>query len=96
MYAVVRTYSGKGAKELFDILERRKADVEHVMRPVKGFVSYLLARTADGGVSVTVCQDKAGTEESVRVAREWVAKNAADSGVGAPQVCDGPVIIQLK
>ena len=96
MYAVVRTYSGKGAKELFDVLETRTADVESVMRPVKGFVSYLLARTANGGLSVTVCQDKAGTDESVRLAREWVAKNAANTGAGAPQVSEGPVIVQLK
>lgn len=96
MYAVVRTYSGKGAKELFDVLESHKADVESVMRPVKGFLSYLLVRTGEGGFTVTVCQDKAGTDESVRVAREWVAKNAADTGAGAPQVSEGPVIIQLK
>ena len=30
MYAVVRTYSGAGAKELFNLLEQRKADVEAV------------------------------------------------------------------
>ena len=28
MHAVVRTYSGAGAKQLFDLLEQRKADVE--------------------------------------------------------------------
>jgi hypothetical protein len=96
MYAVVRTYSGKGAKELFDVLEKRKADVETVMRPVKGFVSYTLARSGDGGFSVTVCQDKAGTDESVQAAREWVAKNAGNTGVGAPKVSEGPVIIQAR
>ena len=96
MYAVVRTYSGKGGKELFDVLEERKADVESVMRQVKGFMSYLLARTGDGGFSVTVCQDKAGTDESARVAREWVAKNAANTGARAPQVSEGQVIVQLK
>ncbi|SEE71240.1 hypothetical protein SAMN05444161_6819 [Rhizobiales bacterium GAS191] len=32
MHAVVRTYSGKGAKELFDLLEKRKADVENLKR----------------------------------------------------------------
>ena len=32
MYAVVRTYSGAGAKELFTLLEQRKAEVEAVMR----------------------------------------------------------------
>ena len=96
MYAVVRTYAGKGAKELFDVLESRKADVESVLRPIRGFVSYLLVRTGEGGFTVTVCQDKAGTDESVRVAREWVVQNAADTGAGAPQVSEGPVIIQLK
>jgi hypothetical protein len=96
MYAVVRTYSGKGANELFDVLEKRKAEVDSVMRPVKGFVSYTLARSGDGGFSMTVCQDKAGTDESIRVAREWVAKNAGNTGVGAPQVSEGPVIIHAS
>ena len=94
MYAVVRTYSGKGAKELFDVLEKRKTEVENVIRPVKGFVSYTLARSGDGGFSVTVCQDKAGTDESIKLAREWVAKNAGNTGAGAPTVSEGPVIIQ--
>ena len=94
MYAVVRTYSGKGAKELFDLLEKRKTEVESVIRPVKGFVSYTLARSAEGGFSVTVCQDKAGTDESVQVAREWIARNAGNTGVGAPNVSEGAVIIQ--
>lgn len=96
MYAVVRMYSGKGAKELFDALENRKAEVENLIRSVKGFVSYTLARSGDGGFSVTVCQDKAGTDESVQLAREWVAKNAGDTGAGAPKVSEGPVIIQAK
>ena len=96
MYAVIRTYSGKGAKELFDILEKRKSEVESVIRPVKGFVSYTLARSGDGGFSVTVCQDKAGADESVQVAREWVAKNASNTGAGAPKVSEGPVIIQAR
>ena len=96
MHAVIRTYSGKGAKELFDVLEKRKTEVESIMRPVKGFVSYTLARSEDGGFSVTVCQDKAGTDESVQVAREWVSKNAGDTGAGAPKVFEGPVIIQAR
>jgi len=96
MHVGVRTYSGKGAKELFDMLEKRKADVESIMRSVKGFVSYTLARSGDGGFSVTVCQDKAGIDESVQKAKEWVAKNAGNTGVGAPNVSDGAVIIHLK
>lgn len=96
MHTVIRTYSGKGAKELCDLLEKHKADVEKLLRSVKGFVGYTLARTGDGGVSVTTCHDKAGADESVKVAREWVAKNAASTGVTAPKVAEGPVILHLK
>ncbi len=96
MNVVVRTYSGAGAKELFDVLEKHKADVESLMRSVKGFVSYTLARSGDGGYSVTVCQDKAGIDESVQKARDWVAKNAANTGAGAPKVADGVVIVHVK
>jgi restriction endonuclease Mrr len=96
MHAVIRTYSGRGAKELFDVLEQRKADVESVMRPIKGFVSYTAARTGDGGITVTVCQDKAGADESVARARDWVAKNAASIGAAAPTVSEGSVIIHAK
>ena len=95
MDVVVRTYTGNGSKELFSLLEQRKAEVEKLMRSVKGFESYTLARSSngEGGVSMTVCQDKAGTEESVRVAKEWIAKNAGNIGVDAPKVSQGSIII---
>ena len=96
MHAVVRTYSGKGAKELFDVLEKRKSEVDSLMRPIKGFVSYTLARSGDGGFSVTICQDKAGTDASIQAAREWIAKNAGNTGAGAPKVSEGPVLAHLK
>jgi restriction endonuclease Mrr len=96
MQAVVRAYSGKGAKELFDLLEKHKADVEKLMRSVKGFAGYTLVRTGDGGISVTVCQDKAGIDESMQKAKDWVAKNAGSTGVAAPKVSAGSVIAHLK
>lgn len=96
MQAIVRTYSGKGAKELFDVLEKHKADIENIIRPVKGFVSYTLARSGDGGFSVTVCQDKAGIDESVQRASDWIAKNAGQTGAAAPKIATGSVIAHLK
>ena len=95
MQTAIRTYSGKGAKELFVVLEREKDDVERVLRAVKGFVGYTLVRTADGGFSVTTCRDKAGIDESVVVARDWVAKNAGNTGAAAPTVSEGSVILHL-
>ena len=71
------------------MLVKHKTDVEHLMRPIKGFVSYTLAHTADGGISVTVCETKAGTDEGANLAREWVAKNAAHTDVGPAAVAEG-------
>jgi hypothetical protein len=43
MHAVIRMYSSSGAIKLFDLLEERKKDVEDLIRPIKGFVSYLFS-----------------------------------------------------
>ena len=95
MHAVIRSYSGSGAKELFDLMEARKDEVESVIGSVPGFVSYTAVQTDDGGISLTACQDKAGTDESVEVARTWIAENAADLDTAAPSVSEGTVIVQL-
>lgn len=96
MKAVIRKYSGKGAKALFDALEKQADNVQSNMRSVKGFVSYTLARSGDGGFSVTVCQDQAGIDEGAKIAREWIAKNAANTGAAAPEVIPGSVILHAK
>ena len=95
MYAVTRSYSGPGASDLIDRILKAKDEVEGLLRGVKGFVSYALVRTDDGGLTITVCQDKAGTDESLQVARDWVAANASDTGVGAPTVTEGEVGMHL-
>ena len=95
MHAVTRTYSGPGAGALFDLLDERKQEVGDMMRSIPGFVSYSLVRTGDGGVSITICDDEAGVQESARRARDWVSRNAGDLGTGAPKVSEGPVILHL-
>ena len=96
MHAVIRSYSGKGANELIDLLEKNKADVRHIIRSIKGFVSYSLVRTEEGGFSVSVYRTKARAEESVQAAREWIKANASAVGAKAPKVTEGTVILQLK
>ncbi len=96
MHAVVRSYSGSGAKELFDLIEQRKAEVESIIRPVTGFVSWLCIGTDDGGVTVTVCQDKTGTDESIQVARAWIRENASDLATSPPAVSEGSVLLHVS
>lgn len=93
MHAVIRTYTGKGAAEAFAFIEKNHAGVEEVIRKVKGFQSYTLIRTADGGVAVTIADDPAGLEQSAAAAREWLAKNAAQFTISLPSLVEGTVIL---
>ena len=92
MYAVVRTYTGPGAKQLFDILDKRKADLEAALQHVRGLMSYTLIRTKAGGVAVTVCREEAGALESVRVAKEWIENNAAGVSTDSPNCRTAPLL----
>jgi len=96
MYAVIRTYLGSGAKQLFELLQARRTDVEATLRTVPGLVSYTLLNTGDGGTSVTVCTDKAGSDASLKVARDWIQKNASHIHADPPIVTEGPVIAQIN
>src|ERR1044071_6325802 len=87
MYAVVRSYAGQGASELFEQLQQRNDEVKDLIGGVPGFVSYTAVRTGEGGVTVTVCQDKAGTDESSRRAADWVKENIS-------AMADPPVITE--
>jgi hypothetical protein len=95
MHAVVRDYSGPGSRELFDILEGRRQDVEPIIRGVPGFVSYSLVRVGEAGLSVTVCADKAGCDESNRRAADWVRQNVP-AAITPPRISEGSVILQLS
>lgn len=96
MHAVTRTYSGNGAQQLVDVLEKNKAEIERLSRSIKGFVTFYIVRTAGGGFTVSVYDDKAGVDESIRVARDWIAKNAGNISAPAPIVSEGSVILQVK
>ena len=96
MHTMIRNYSGTGATALFDLLEERKSEVEELIRSVTGFVSYSLVRTSDGGISVTTCQDKTGTDESLQLASNWIQENASHLDVHPPAVTEGSTILNLS
>jgi hypothetical protein len=94
MYVVVRSYSGQGASELFDVLGQREQDVKSLIGGVPGFVSYAAFPSGGGGMTVTVCQDKAGTDESSRRAGEWVKENVSTT-VDPPAITEGSTVLQF-
>ena len=95
MHAVVRNYTGQGASQLFSEIESKVTEVESVIRAVPGFVSYTLLRTGDGGISVTVCQDKAGTDASVQAAADFIRQNITAQG-NPPAVSEGDTILHIN
>ena len=84
MYGVMRSYSGEGAKKLAALLEERKAEVEKVIRDVPGLITWGLMKTPDGCTTFTLCKDKAGADQSVAVARDWIKQNASGINAAAP------------
>ena len=94
MYVVVRSYSGQGASDLLDLLGQREEDVKNLISGVPGFVSYAAFRSGDGGMTVTVCQDKVGTDESSRRAAEWVKENLSTTA-NPPAITEGSTVLQF-
>jgi restriction endonuclease Mrr len=94
MHAVVRSYSGQGAQELFDQLEQKNDEVKDLIGGVTGFVSYTAVRSGDGGVTVTVCQDKSGTDESSRRAAEWIKENISATA-NPPVITEGGTVVHF-
>jgi hypothetical protein len=94
MFVVVRSYSGEGARELFDVLGQREDDVKDLIGGVPGFVSYAAFRSGEGGMTVTVCQDKDGADESSRRAAGWVKENVSTS-VTAPSITEGDTVLHF-
>jgi hypothetical protein len=88
---MVRSYSGNGASELFDQLEQRNDEIKELIGGVPGFVSYTAFRTGDGGSTVTVCEDKTGTDESARRAAEWVKENISAT-TNPPVITEGGTV----
>lgn len=93
MYVAVRSYSGQGASELFDVLAESEEEVKALISSVPGFVSYVAFRSGDGGMTVTICQDKAGTDESSRRAAKWVKENVSTMGSPPVVITEGSTVL---
>ena len=93
MHVTIRSYTGAGA--LADAMAAKAADVEKIIRGVPGFIAYHAVREGDQVTTVTVCQDKAGTDESTNRARAWVKENVPQ-GVGAPKISEGDTFISFS
>ena len=93
MYATVRSYAGSGS--LVDALVENGSAVRDLISGISGFRAYYLLRADDAAVSVSVYDDQAGTDESNRVAAEWIRDNLPDLSISPPHVSAGEVAIAI-
>ena len=95
MHATVRRWNG--SSKLIDEMARRADEVERVLSSSPGFVAYHAVRSGDTLISITICQDKAGTDESTRLAGEWVRANLPAEAVAGltPEIIDGEAFINF-
>lgn len=91
MHATMRYYQGN--PDLADQLAARADEIRSVIGEVAGFQSYYLVKLDDAAVSITVCDDEAGTSESTRVASEWIRENMPDLAASPPMVSSGTVTL---
>jgi hypothetical protein len=92
MYAVVRRYTA--ANDLTNLIAEKRSSLEQAMKGLPGFVAYYLVHEGDALATITICQDRAGAEESIQRAADWVKQNLpADSGLSAPEITQGNVLV---
>lgn len=94
MYAIVRRYTG--ADGLIDTLVRRQDEVRQLIGSVAGFVSYQAIRSGDQLITVSICHDRQGAEETTRRAAEWVRQQVPVDQVRVPEVVVGDLFLEFK
>ncbi len=89
MYGVIRRYTFD-PKANAEINRKVYEIFVPFLRKVPGFVAYYWLNTDDGGASLSLFQDKAGAEPSIRAAADFVEQHLA-SLVGTPEIIQGEV-----
>lgn len=90
MHAIIRSYTDP---DLADLLATNRAGVEELISGVPGVQNYVLIRTPDGCVSVTVGDDEAATSASSAAAAGFLRDKGATAP--PPTITTGEVIAHV-
>lgn len=91
MYAVIRRYKFK-AEDSEKINQLVQEGFVPLIKKTNGFISYNWLDTGAGeGASLSVFQDKAGADESIRLAADFVKTSMSELLTQKPEVIEGPV-----
>jgi len=89
MFAVIRHYRFN-PKDGAEIDRRIREEFVPIVKKAKGFVLYYWLDSGDGA-SLSVFKDKAGADESVRLAAEYVKQRLSKLFTEKPEIIEGPI-----
>jgi hypothetical protein len=91
MFAVMRHYHFD-AKNSAEIDRQIREGFVPLIKKAKGFVRYYWLDTGEGvGASISVYKDKAGADESVRLAAQFIRDHMSKLITQKPEIIEGPV-----
>jgi len=91
MFAVIRHYHFD-PKDGAEIDRRIREEFVPIVKNAKGFVRYYWLDTGNGeGASLSVFQDKAGVDESVRLAADYVKERLSKLFTEKPEIIEGQI-----
>lgn len=91
MYASVRKYQ-VDPKNIGEIVERVQEGFVPSISKAPGFYAFYAVDAGDGvALSISVFEEKAGAEQSNRMAADWVGENLAPLMPNPPEVTVGDV-----
>jgi quinol monooxygenase YgiN len=91
MFAVVRHYHFK-AENGAAIDRMVREEFVPLIKKAKGFIRYYWLDTGNGeGASISVFQDKAGADESIHLAADYVRDHMSKMITQKPEIIEGPV-----
>jgi len=91
MFSVIRRYHFD-PKNGAEIDGQIRESFVPLIKKAKGFVRYYWLDSGKGeGASLSVFQDKAGADESVRLAADYVREHMSKLLTQKPEVIEGPV-----
>ena len=91
MYAAVRRY--EGIKDDSEAARLVGESFVPLLEKIEGFVAYYWIDAGEGTMaSLSVFDDKAGADESVKLAHQWIEDNAPGLFPNPPRVTEGEVV----
>lgn len=98
MHAIVRRYEGVDQTRTDELTKRVGESLMPRLSKLPGFGGYYLIDGGDGVMSsISFFETSAQSDESTRIAREWVRGEKLESALpNAPKVTSGEVIVRER